>query len=354
MQRDTQSSAPFSSDNLGNGVLPNQTLATSHDVHTESVAPGIAISAGAETALVPAKKQGFWRTLGAVLTANSRMTIGICIIGFFVLVALVGPLFVQVVLHQSPDVSTNDLSQAPSAIHWLGTTQEGYDLFARLIYGARVSLLSSFSAAIGSTIIAVVVGLVAGYVGGWVDDVLSLLTNIFLVLPGMALAIVIASFAVHGTGTIILVLLFTGWAWGARVLRSQTLSVRQREFVTAARTTGEGLWRIVFYEILPNEIAIVASSFVGTFIYAALAEVAMEFLGLGDINTASWGMILYWAQVHNAVLAGHWWEVIPAGLCVAVLCAGLSCVNFGIDQLANPALQAVGKNKRRKSKKVGA
>jgi peptide/nickel transport system permease protein len=130
--------------------------------------------------------------------------------------------------------------------------------------------------------------------------------------------------------------------------------MRQREFVTAARTTGEGLWRIVFYEILPNEIAIVASGFVGTFIYAALAEVALEFLGLGDINAASWGTILYWAQVHNALLSGHWWEFIPAGLCVAVLCAGLSCVNFGIDQLANPALQAVGKSKRSKSKKVGA
>jgi peptide/nickel transport system permease protein len=354
MQRDTQSSSPHSSENPSNGVIPNKVLLTPVDVHPEPVAPGIIISAGAETALVPAKKQGFWRSLSAALTANTRMTIGICIIAFFVLISLVGPLFVLVVLHQSPDVSTNDLSQAPSAVHWLGTTQEGYDIFARLVYGARASLLTSFSASVGATIIAMVVGLVAGYVGGWVDDVLSLFSNIFLILPGQALAIVIASFAVHGTGTIIVVLLFTGWAYGARVLRAQTLSMGQREFVTAARTTGESLWRIVFFEILPNEIAIVASSFIGVFIYAALTEVALEFLGLGDVNVASWGMILYWAQVHNALLTGHWWEFIPAGLCVAVLCAGLSCVNFGIDQLANPALQVVGKSKRRKSKKVVA
>src|SRR5690349_16798187 len=123
MQRDTQSSFPRSSDNPSNGVLPNKVLLTPHDVHPELVAPEIMISAGAETTLVPAKKQSFWRSLGAALTANTRMTIGICIIAFFVLVALVGPLFVQVVLHQGPDVSTNDLSQAPSAIHWLGTTQ---------------------------------------------------------------------------------------------------------------------------------------------------------------------------------------------------------------------------------------
>jgi peptide/nickel transport system permease protein len=192
------------------------------------------------------------------------------------------------------------------------------------------------------------VGLTAGYFGGWIDEILSFLTNIFLVLPGFVLAIVIASFAVKGPITILLVLLLTGWAWGARVLRSQTLSMRSREFVSASTTIGESSWRLIFYEILPNEIAIVASGFVGTFIYAALTEVALEFLGLGDITVPTWGTILYWAQADGALLAGGWWQFVPAGLCVALLCSGLTFINFGIDQLANPALRGEGKRRKRR------
>lgn len=358
MQRDTRPQSSTAPDGVSNnvrpntmihsGVIPNEARTVAQNVHSTQIAPGIMTSAGVETSLVPAKKQSLWRMMLAVLTGNARMTIGICIIAFFVFVALVVPFLTPI----GPNVSTNDLSQGPSFHHLLGTTQEGYDIFSRLVNGARLSLLTSFTAAAGATIIAMVIGLVAGYCGGWVDDVLSLITNVFLILPGMPLAIVIASFAVHGTWTIIVVLLVTGWAWGARVLRAQTLSMRQREFVSSARTTGENLWRIVFFEILPNEIAIVASSFVGTFIYAALTEVALEYLGLGDTNVASWGTILYWAQTHNALLANHWWEFIPAGLCVAILCAGLSCVNFGIDALANPALRV--ESKRRKIKKAVA
>jgi peptide/nickel transport system permease protein len=316
------------------------------NVHTETMTPG---HTNATSALVPDRKRGILNLLWGVFTANAGMTVGICIIAFFVLVALIGPFFITI----SPDILTNDLSQAPSIHHLLGTTQEGQDIFSRIVNGARISLLTSFSAAAGATVLAMVVGLVAGYCGGWVDDILSLITNIFLILPGMPLAIVIASFAVHGTATIIVVLLVTGWSWGARVLRAQTLSMRNREFVTAAHTTGEGLGRIVFAEILPNEIAIVASSFVGTFIYAALAEVALEFLGLGNTSVASWGTVLYWAQQHNALLGGEWWEFVPAGLCVALLCTGLSCVNFGIDALANPALRTQSK-RQKKSRKVVA
>jgi len=116
-------------------------------------------------------------------------------------------------------------------------------------------------------------------------------------------------------------------------------SLKEREFVAAARASGETSFRIVFAEVLPNEVALVASTFVGTFVYAVGAEIALEFLGLGDISQASWGEILFWAQNNGALIIGKWWQFVPAGLCVALLCASLAFINFGIDELANPRLR---------------
>jgi peptide/nickel transport system permease protein len=135
--------------------------------------------------------------------------------------------------------------------------------------------------------------LTSAYFGGVVDDVLSLVINVFLVLPGLPLTIVLASLATAN-------------------------SVNKNEFV----------------------IALVASNFLGTFVYTVGAEVALEFLGLGDTSKASWGVILYWAQTNSALLTGQWWLFVPAGLCVAVLCAGLAFINFGIDEVANPRLRS--------------
>jgi peptide/nickel transport system permease protein len=116
--------------------------------------------------------------------------------------------------------------------------------------------------------------------------------------------------------------------------------LKEREFVAAARASGESALRIIFAEILPNEVSLIASTFIGTFVYAVGAEVALEFLGLGNTSRASWGVILYWAQNNAALIVGKWWQFVPAGLCIAVLCAGLTFINFGIDELANPRLRA--------------
>jgi peptide/nickel transport system permease protein len=275
------------------------------------------------------------------LIANPKVFTGVAIIGFFFLMGLLGPLFV----HGDPNaLDPNSSLLPPSPQHWLGTTQTGQDVFAQMIIGSRVSLLLGFGAGFLATVLSVVIGLLAGYFGGIVDDMLSLLINIFLVLPALPLAVVLTTyFPVRGSTPVAIVILVTGWAWGARVLRSQTLSLRKREFVEAARMIGDNPWRIVFAEILPNEIAIVASSFVGTVIYAILADVGLEFLGLGDVTGVSWGNMFFWAQNNDALIQGAWWWFVAPGACVALLGAGLSLVNFGIDELANPRLRNEGR-----------
>jgi peptide/nickel transport system permease protein len=281
------------------------------------------------------RERGF-RTVGSWLAANPKVAFGLGIVGFFVLVAILGP----IIIRQNPTAFSSDVLQPPSAAHWLGTTQTGQDVFAQVVVGTRISLLFGFGAGFLATIVSVIVGLVAGYFGGLIDDVLSLLINVFLVIPAIPLAIIMAAYLpFRGPLPMAIIVTITGWAWGARVLRAQTLSMRKRDFVEASRASGETLPRIIFAEILPNEIAIVAAGLVGTVIYAILAQVGLEFLGLGDVTTVSWGTIFYWAQNDEALLLGAWWWFLAPGCCVALLGAGLAFINFGIDELANPRLR---------------
>src|SRR5215470_2194290 len=294
-----------------------------------------------------ARLRGLWR----LATSNGKVTIGLIIVGFFVLLALIGPLLVRT------DVNAfgTDISVAPSAAHPLGTTRYGQDVLAQVIIGARVSVALGFITGIVATIISVIVGLVSGYIGGWTDESLSVLTNVFLVLPTLPLAIVLAAFLPYkGPLTIGFVLMITGWSWGARVLRAQTLSMRNREFVTAAKATGEPSWRIIFFEIFPNEIGVVVAQLLGTIIYVILAEAGLEYLGLGDVGNVSWGTMLYWAGNNDALALGFWWWFVPPGLCIAILGAGLAFLNFGIDEIANPRLRTVKAKRAEKAKKVAA
>jgi peptide/nickel transport system permease protein len=284
----------------------------------------------------PAPAGGSWRALWRTVTGNRKATIGIGLVLFFVLVALVGPLF----LHTDPSALSNDVLLPPSSAHWLGTTQTGQDIFSQLVVGTRVSIFWGFATGLVVTVLSISVGLIAGYMGGVVDDALTLLINIFLTLPGFPLAVVLAAYIpLKGPVTVALVIALTSWAWGARVLRSQTLSMRHRDFVDAARSSGETTWRLIFFEIFPNEISIVAAGFVGTVIYVILAAAGLEFLGLGDVTVIDWGTMFYWAQNNDALLQGAWWWYVAPGLCIALVGAGLALINFGIDEVANPRLR---------------
>ncbi len=288
------------------------------------------------------------RSILRAIFSNPKIAFGVGVVVFFVLVAIAAPLLTP----YDPNASIVRGSLPPSWTHIFGTTGLGQDMFAQVVYGARVTLMVAFIAAIGSTILQVVMGLSSAYYGGMVDEVLSLIINVFLVLPGLPLTIVLASLASASGANrnefvIALVLLFTSWSYGARVLRSQTLSLKEREFVAAARATGESSLRIISSEILPNEVSLIASTFVGTFVYAVGAEVALEFLGLGNTSQSSWGVILYWAQNNAALIVGKWWQFVPAGICIALLCAGLTFINFGMDELSNPRLRVERPRRRR-------
>jgi oligopeptide/dipeptide ABC transporter ATP-binding protein len=279
---------------------------------------------------------------------SPKIVTGLVIVAFFLLMALFGPLLV----HTDPSVVSNDTLQPPSGGHWFGTTQTGQDIMAQVVDGARNSMLVGFVAGALSTVLSVLVGVTAGYLGRVWDESLSVVSNVFLVVPTLPLTVIVAAYLPHtGQLGLIVVIAVTGWAWGARVLRAQTLSLRKRDFVEAARASGQGSMRIILNEILPNQTAIIAAAFLGNVVSAILTEAGLAFLGLTDLTQWSWGGILYWAQNGNVLLSGAWWWFVPAGLCIALLGAGLSLVNFGIDEFVNPRLRAAGVNSRRGPRK---
>ncbi|MDQ2584335.1 ABC transporter permease [Saccharothrix yanglingensis] len=272
--------------------------------------------------------------------ANPKATVGLVLLGFFALIALIGPWIAP----YDPSARSSDLLQPPSAAHWFGTTHLGQDIFSQVVVGTQSVIVVGFVAGIVATVLSVLVGVTSGYLGGAGSEALSALSNVFLVLPALPLMIIITSTLPEtGTLTIALLIGFTSWAWGARVLRAQTLSLRGRDYVEAARATGEKTWRIILFEILPNLTAVIASGFVGTVIFAVTLEITLAFIGVGAGSGWNWGTVLYWAQSQQALGQGAWWWFVPAGLAIALLGTALSLVNFGIDEFVSPRLRGGGK-----------
>jgi peptide/nickel transport system permease protein len=273
-----------------------------------------------------------------LLFSNRFALIGSIVLAIIVLSAVFAPLITP----WDPSAMADMPSLSPSPTHWFGTNHQGQDIFAQVVYGARLSLTIGACVGVFGVALAALVGMVAGYAGGWVDEVLSVVMNVFLVIPQLPLLIVAGAYLpIKGGLGMIVILTITGWAWGARVLRAQTMSLRNRDFVQAAYVSGESTWRIVFFEILPNMISLLVSSFIFTFIGAILAEAGLEFLGFGDINTISWGTILYWAQQSSALLTGEWWHFVFPGLAIALTITSLVFINYGIDVISNPRLRTI-------------
>lgn len=229
--------------------------------------------------------------------------------------------------------------QPPSADHLLGTTGQGQDVFRQIVHGARRSLVVGVLTGIAATSLATVVGLSAAYFRGIIDDLLSMLINIFLIIPGLPLLVALAAFLPPGQLTTIFALTITGWAWTARVIRSQALSLREKDFALAALVVGESSFRIMFTEILPNMASMVVGALFGSITYGIAAQAGLEFLGLGDISAVSWGTVLYWAGNNSGLLTGAWWTFVPAGLCIALVAFALAMLNYAMDEITNPRLR---------------
>ncbi|MBS2533796.1 ABC transporter permease [Catenulispora sp. NF23] len=269
-----------------------------------------------------------------------KVMVGLVLLAVFTFLAFFG----SALAPYDPSARSNDILQSPSAKHWFGTTHIGQDIFSQILVGTRSVMFVGFFAGILATVIAVIIGVTSGYLSGWAGEAVSTVSNVFIVIPALPLIVIVTNVIPNsGDWAIAMVIGCTGWAWGARLLRAQTLSLRQRDFVQAARANGESTWRIVGVEILPNLTAIIASSFIGTVMFAVMTEIALAFVGVSGISQWNWGEVLFWAQGQQALAIGAWWWFVPAGLCIALLGTSLALINFGIDEIVNPRLRGAGR-----------
>jgi peptide/nickel transport system permease protein len=194
---------------------------------------------------------------------------------------------------------------------------------------------------LAATAISVLVGVTAAYLGGWTDHVLSVFTDVFLVLPALPLMIVIAAYEKGGGfWVLVAVIVVTGWSFGARQLRPQAQSLRNREFLESARVRGENSAYIILFEVLPNMTSLIVAIFLGAALYAILAAAGLQFIGLGNPEDLSWGTMLYWAENQEAMMTGSPLWIIAPGACIAALGAAVALINYGVDELGNPALRS--------------
>ncbi len=283
------------------------------------------------------RSQAFGRVLHAV-RSNRKATAGSILLAIFVVVALVPGLIAR----NDPTAEIYRRSLGPSVHHLLGTTAYGQDLFAQTVWGARQSLIIALTVGLLTTALAVIVGVAAAYLGGVWDGVLSLLTDVLLVIPLFPLLVVIAAYARNGgTLVLIIVLTLTEWSFGARQLRSQALSLRDRDFLEAAKVRGERKPYIIIVEIIPTMTSLIVAVFLSSALYALLFASSLQFIGLGDPNSLSWGTMLYWAENNEALQTGQYWWAVAPGACIAALGAAFALLNYAFDEIGNPALRPV-------------
>ena len=282
-----------------------------------------------------------------MLMSNPKGRVGVFIFTSMVLLGVLAPLFVSA--SSAVDFSLLDARQGPSWHHFFGTTDQGSDVFAQVAWGARRSLALGAAAGALATIVATTLGVFAAYAGGLVDDFINLITNVFFVIPTIPLLVDITAY-LHTRSMLVMIVVIaaTLWAFEARILRGQALTLRNRDFIAASKVAGESTRRIVFGELMPNMISRIAAAFVLVFYVAILVDAGLEFLGLGEMDKPSWGVALYWATVNSSVLQGEWWSFVFPGLAIGITVLSLTLILAGIDEISNPRLRTI-----RKSRKLG-
>jgi len=269
---------------------------------------------------------GFW----SIYSQNRMGLIGLIILIFFALLAIFGPLLVSITTLSIDGVT--QVMHPPTSGYWLGTDDLGKDILAGVIIGSRVSLLVGVAATAISMVIGTVIGIVSGFYGRAVDALLMRFTDVFLVIPWLPLMLVMAALLGPSLGNIIFVIGITSWAGTARIIRSQTLSIKERPYVERAKAIGSGDSHIMFYHILPNVFPLI---FANTVLVAAIAS----FLGMGDPTRVTWGVMLHFAFSMGAVSHGAWWWLLPPGICVVLVVLSFTFIGYALDEVLNPKLR---------------
>jgi peptide/nickel transport system permease protein len=280
------------------------------------------------------------------LTRNRKATVGAAILLLIIFVAC----FPGLIAPDDPSATNYAPNLGISGSHLLGTTSIGQDVFSQLIWSTRQTLEVTLLVSVIATFLSAFIGVTAAYAGGVLDRVLTVVIDVFLILPVLPLLILLASYLNPGVASLTIVLCVTSWAFQARQLRSQGLSLRNRDFLVSAKVRGERSLYIIFVEIIPTMTSLLAASFLSLAVYVVGFAASLQFLGLGNSGQLMWGTMLYNAQQQAAIQAGGnaWWEIGPA-VAVALLGAGFALVNYAFDEIGNPALRPVRRRRRVRS-----
>jgi peptide/nickel transport system permease protein len=267
---------------------------------------------------------------------NRKLIIGFTVVCLFLLAAVVGPWLTKA----DPFEFGYGTALPPSSKHWLGTTAPGQDVFVQFVEGLRGSfIVGALSAAIAA-FLGMAVGFVAGYRGGIVDELLSMLTNVVLVIPTLAVLIIVAAYlSVRGLVTESILIGATAWPWAARAIRAQTFSLASREFVSLARLSGMRWTHVIVREIAPNMASYLFLVFILLFGGSILTAATLDFLGLGPTNAMSLGVMMNNAVVSGALPLGMWWWFVPPGAAIMGVVGALYVTNVGLDEVFNPRLR---------------
>lgn len=267
---------------------------------------------------------------------NAKLRIGLAILLFFVLLMIFGPMMTK----YKPADFVGPSSNPPTADFWFGTTTFGEDVFTQFVYGLAPTFLVGIVGGTIGTLLGMLIGFVAGYRGGWIDEVLNILTNVVLTIPVLALLLVLVAYIpVRGVLIEAVFIGFTSWPWAARAIRSQTFSLRTRDFVDLAKMSGMNSWKIIFTEIAPNMASYLFMTFILMFGNAILNAATLDFLGLGPTEGVSMGTMMNLAVQWSALMLGVWWWFIPPGIAITAIVGSLYVMNVGLDEVFNPKLR---------------
>ena len=305
------------------------------------------LTVGEETTAVAVRQPP--RRLLRVVVGNRKATVGAVILLVMAFVAA----FPGLIAPYDPQAPIFQPDQGPSSAHLLGTTNIGQDVFSQLIWSTRLTLEVTLVVSAIATFVSMIIGVTAAYAGGLTDRVLTVVTDVFLIIPVLPLLILLAAYLPPGVTSLVIVLCLTSWAFQARQLRSQGLSVRSRDFLVAARVRGERPLYIILVEIVPTMTSLLAASFLALAVYVVGFAASLQFLGLGNSSELMWGTMLYNAQQSAALEAGNAWWALSPGAAVALLGAGFALLNYAFDEIGNPALRPVRRRRAARRRPPG-